>query len=162
SFDRLTPHSFSFNSSLGWCPACEGLGTQTGANPAALLRDPKLSLAEGAVGLWPGASVALFGAMLSALSAHARIPLDVPFDELGAKQRRVVFHGTGDDWIDVYPPGKRKKDDRPMFRFQFKGLYPALEEAARLSPALRNRWEHLVGEVECSVCGGSRLRDDAA
>ena len=33
SFERLTPHSFSFNSSLGWCPACEGLGTQTGANP---------------------------------------------------------------------------------------------------------------------------------
>ena len=55
SFEPLTPHSFSFNSSLGWCPACEGLGTQTGANPAALLRDPKLTLAEGAVALWPDA-----------------------------------------------------------------------------------------------------------
>ena len=53
SFEPLTPHSFSFNSPLGWCPACEGLGVQTGANPAALLRDPKLTLAEGAVGLWP-------------------------------------------------------------------------------------------------------------
>ena len=35
SFDTLNPHNFSFNSSLGWCAACEGLGTQTGANPAA-------------------------------------------------------------------------------------------------------------------------------
>src|SRR6185503_6766826 len=41
SFEPLTPHSFSFNSTLGWCPTCEGLGTQTGANPASLLRDPK-------------------------------------------------------------------------------------------------------------------------
>ena len=53
SFEPLSPHNFSFNSSLGWCPACEGLGVQTGANPAALLRDPKLTLAEGAVALWP-------------------------------------------------------------------------------------------------------------
>jgi excinuclease ABC subunit A len=162
SFERLTPHSFSFNSSLGWCPACEGLGTQTGANPAALLRDPKLTLAQGAVGLWPTASSTVFGWMLEALSVHARVPLDVPFDQLGSKQRRVVFHGTGEEWIDVFADGKRKKNQRPLFRFQFKGLYPALEEAARLSPALRSKWEHLVGEVECSTCGGSRLRDDAS
>jgi excinuclease ABC subunit A len=50
SFEPLSPHNFSFNSPLGWCPACEGLGVQTGTNPAALLRDPKLSLAQGAVG----------------------------------------------------------------------------------------------------------------
>ncbi len=162
SFERLTPHSFSFNSSLGWCPACEGLGTQTGANPAALLRDPKLTLAQGAVGLWPTASTTVFNWMLQALAAHSLVPLDVPFDQLNAKQRRVVFHGTGDDWIAVFADGKCKKNERPLFRFQFKGLYPALEEAARLSPALRAKWEHLVGEVECSTCGGSRLRDDAS
>jgi excinuclease ABC subunit A len=85
------------------------------------------------------------------------MPLDVPFDQLTARQRRVVFHGTGEDWINVYGSAKDAKNDRPLLRFQFKGLYPALEEAARLSPALRGKWEHLVGEVECSTCGGSRL-----
>jgi excinuclease ABC subunit A len=162
SFERLTPHSFSFNSSLGWCPACEGLGTQTGANPQALLRDPKLTLAQGAVSLWPTADSKIFGWMLAALSAQCSVPLDVPFDQLGARQRRMVFHGTGEEWIEVYPDGKNKKNARPLFRFQFKGLYPALEEAARLSQALRAKWEHLVGEVECSTCAGSRLRDDAS
>ena len=38
---------------LGWCPACEGLGVQTGTNPAACCAIPKLTLAEGAVALWP-------------------------------------------------------------------------------------------------------------
>jgi excinuclease ABC subunit A len=47
-------------------------------------------------------------------------------------------------------------------RFQFKGLYPALEEASRLSPAFRNRLEPFIDEVDCSQCGGSRLRDDAS
>ena len=69
SFEPLSPHNFSFNSPLGWCPACEGLGVQTGTNPAALLRDPKLSLAQGAVGLWPGASNRLFARMLESFCA---------------------------------------------------------------------------------------------
>ena len=162
SFERLTPHSFSFNSSLGWCESCEGLGTQTGANPAALLRDPKLTLGQGAVALWPSAGSELFGGMLDALSAQTGVPLDVPFDELNARQRRTVFHGAGETWIEVHAGGKRKKNERPILRFQFKGLYPALEEASRLSPALRSKWEHLIGEVECSTCGGTRLRDDAS
>jgi excinuclease ABC subunit A len=51
---------------------------------------------------------------------------------------------------------------RPLFRFQFKGLYPALEEASKLSPKLRAMLEQFVGEIDCSECGGSRLRDDAA
>ena len=153
SFEPLTPHHFSFNSQLGWCPACEGLGVQTGTNPASLMRDPKLTLAEGAVGLWPEASSRLFAVMLESFARTMGIPTDVPFDQLGAKHRRLIMHGTGEQWFDV---------SSPQFRFQYKGLFPALDEASRISPSLRSRLEHLVDEVECTVCGGSRLRDDAA
>lgn len=163
SFEPLTPHNFSFNSSLGWCPSCEGLGVQTGANPAALLRDPKLTLAQGAVDLWPRLDNQVSRWMLEALSAGTGVPLDVPFEQLGARYRRILMHGAGDQWFDVIPPSDRnKKTPRVLFRFQFKGLYPALEEASRLSPSFRSRLEHLVDEVECSACSGSRLRDDAA
>lgn len=159
SFEPLTPHHFSFNSSLGWCPACEGLGTQIGAGPAALLHDSKRSLADGAIDLFPRTDSRLFGIMLQALHRGTGIPIDVPFDQLGARFRRVLFHGTGERWFDVL---ESEKSSRPLFRFQYKGLYPALEEASRVSPRLRSRLEHLVDEVECSECGGSRLRDDAA
>ncbi|HXT57172.1 MAG TPA: excinuclease ABC subunit UvrA, partial [Pirellulales bacterium] len=163
SFEPLTPHNFSFNSSLGWCPSCEGLGTQTGANTAALLRDPKLSLAQGAVAVWPEPENKSFQLMLSALAAQTGLPIDVPFEQLAAKHRRIVLHGSGEQWIDVYPAGRRKADAAtPLYRFQYKGLYPALEEASRLSQGFRGRLEHLVDEVECSTCGGSRLRDDAS
>src|SRR5690606_21547229 len=33
SFQPFSPHNFSFNSSLGWCPQCEGLGVQVGTDP---------------------------------------------------------------------------------------------------------------------------------
>ncbi len=152
SFEPLTPHSFSFNSSLGWCDECEGLGTQLGANPAALIRDPKLSLAGGAIALWPDMKSPLAARMLAALSTHCNLRSDVPFDQLTSRERRIVMHGAGDEWIDV----------GGQFRFQYKGLYPALEEAARLSPAMRGKLDHLVDDVECSACGGSRLNALAA
>ena len=188
SFEPLSPHHFSFNSALGWCPACEGLGVQTGTNPAALLRDPKLSLAQGAVALFPNPESPIFAKMIEAFSRETGIPSDVPFEELGGPHRRTIFHGTGDQWFDVYDDrlaaastrratgfasaagnntggasGTHGKNiPRILFRFQYKGLYPALDEASRQSPAFRAKLEHLVDEVECAVCGGSRLRDDAA
>ncbi len=174
SFEPLSPHHFSFNSTLGWCHACEGLGTEVGADPGALMRSTELTLAEGAVLAWPNVEQPMFAAMLEALSTHASLPVDVPFDRLTPRQRRLVLYGTGEEWVEVKikgkaESGKRKKASAassgfPLstFRFQYKGLYPALEEASRVSPRLRTRLEHLVGEIECSECGGSRLRDDAS
>jgi excinuclease ABC subunit A len=184
SFDPLSPHNFSFNSPLGWCPACEGLGVQTGTNPAMLLSDPKLTLAQGAVALWPEVRGHTFRLMLESFCRTTGIPADVPFDQLGGKHRRLIMQGTGDQWFNIHKAAtgtnrrlvgradeKTKRLARELapgdsadvlFRFQYKGLYPALEEASRISPSLRTRLEHLVDEVECGVCGGSRLRDDAA
>ncbi|MCO6458515.1 MAG: excinuclease ABC subunit UvrA, partial [Pirellulaceae bacterium] len=158
SFEPLTPHNFSFNSQLGWCSACEGLGVQTGANSNALLRDGKLTLAQGALALWPDLALPVSRRMLDALAQGAGIPADVPFDQLSFRHRRLLLHGCGEDWFEV----RGGQTNRVLFRFQFKGLYPALEEASRLSPSLRARLEQFVDQVECSVCGGSRLRDDAA
>jgi excinuclease ABC subunit A len=156
SYETLGPQNFSFNSPLGWCPDCEGLGTHLGANPAALIRDGKLSLREGAVLLWPDLAHPISSRMLEALGVETGLPLDIPFDELPARWRRVVFHGTGDRWISVLN-GKQV-----LFEFQFKGIYPSLDEAAKLSASFRNRLEAFVDEVECPSCTGSRLRADAS
>jgi excinuclease ABC subunit A len=187
SFEPLTPHHFSFNSSLGWCPACEGLGVQTGTNPTALVHDAERTLAQGAVALWPDVSSPLFAPMLKSFCTGTGIPDNVPFNQLDARHRRLIMHGTGEQWYDVFrsplplgegqgvraggqkgsplPLGEGqgvRAGGQPLLRFQYKGLYPALEEASRISPSLRTQLEHLVDEVECSVCCGSRLRDDAA
>jgi excinuclease ABC subunit A len=162
SFEPLTPHSFSFNSPLGWCSVCEGLGTETGANPAALIRNRQMTLGDGALLLWPNLNREVSRWMLQAFSRGTGIPLDVPIDELDARQRRRILHGTEDRWYAVYHGDQFQKKVPPLFQYQYKGLYPALEEAARLSPALRAKLDHLVDEVECSACGGSRVREDAA
>ena len=124
SFEPLSPHHFSFNSPLGWCPACEGLGVQTGTNPASLLRDPKLTLAEGAVGLWPEPHSPIFRLMLEAFCRATGIPADVPFEELGGKHRRIIMQGTGEQWFDVKrsgTSGRRRSDDTTLIPLPIQG-----------------------------------------
>ena len=176
SFEPLTPHNFSFNSTLGWCPTCEGLGTQLGANPAALLRSTNFTLREGALALWPNISLPMSQAMLEALSAGIGIPLDVPYEQLSARHRRFLLHGDEDRWFEVNVGRSRASSttkgkgrsaassytEGPTFKFQYKGIYPAIEEASRLSPSFRSRLEVFISEVECGTCSGSRLRDDAS
>ncbi len=159
-FKPLEPRQFSFNSPLGWCPRCDGLGTRTGVEHGALVRDPSATLAAGALDLWPGLAAPLSRAMLEALCATTGLPWDVPLVELSGLQQRVLFEGTGERWIDVPHPGNAK--GATWFSFRFKGLEQACEEAARLVVGLRGRVDAVLGEVPCSECGGSRLADVAS
>jgi excinuclease ABC subunit A len=190
-FKPLEPRQFSFNSPLGWCPTCDGLGTRTGIDRGALVRDESRSLADGALDLWPtltGPGGPLGRAMLEAVCQATGLPSDVPLRELSGLQQRVLFEGTGDRWLEARIPnsatvgrslrdrestaGRSLRDRRPApespappplrFSFQFKGLENACEEAARLVVGLRRRVDDVMDEVPCSECGGSRLADVAS
>jgi excinuclease ABC subunit A len=164
-FKPLEPRQFSFNSPLGWCPSCDGLGTRTGVDRSALVRDASLSLGQGALDLWPAlagpAGKGLGRAMLEALCRATGLPLDVPLVELSGLQQRVLFEGTGERWLEV-PRPKGTAGSGPLFAFQFKGLEAACEEAARLVVALRSKVDAVMDEVPCSECGGSRLAEVAS
>jgi len=160
SFEELSPHHFSFNSPLGWCPVCEGLGTQHGANPAVLVPDPRSSLRAGAVAVWPSIDEnPLFGRMIGALARAEGIDLDTPFDDLDGRHRRLILHGAGETW---YAVPAEEAAAQPGFSFQYKGLFPAIEEAARVSFVHRWKLQGMVDDVPCAACMGARLRDDAA
>ncbi len=96
AFEEPSPHHFSFNSPLGWCPSCEGLGTQQGADPAAVVPISRLSLNDGAVVAWPNfRENPAFAAMISAMTDALGIDRDLPFDEIDGRLRRILLHGAG-------------------------------------------------------------------
>ena len=172
AFEELTPQHFSFNSPIGWCPACEGLGVERGTNISSLIPNPNLTLLEGAVAAWPDPRENdMFRAIAESLHTEFGLPLDVPYYRLDSRHQRLVLYGTGDRWLDVKGQGARGKGqgketashaNPSALRVQYKGLYPAIEEASRVSFSARQRLMDLVGETACSVCQGARVRDDAA
>ncbi|MFO0849143.1 MAG: excinuclease ABC subunit UvrA [Gemmataceae bacterium] len=173
SYELLNPHNYSFNSPLGWCQTCEGLGFQRGANVNLLVRDGSLSLRQGAVAAWPDLGPkSAFLPLAEAVAKHVGFSLDTPFDDLEPAHRRAILQGTGEEWIPIRvgsavrtggAPPVRTADPTPMTpTFQYKGLFPAIDEASRVSFVYRARLDHLVDEVPCPACHGSRLRPDAA
>jgi len=175
SFEPLNPHHFSFNSPLGWCASCEGLGTQKGANPAVLVRDPSRTLRAGALVAWPDLNADQpFTLFAEAIARHGGFSLDVPWSQLEPAHQRLVLYGTGDAWISLtntQATSTQRKQVRSQKHllalraqetFQYKGVMPALTEAARVSFYFRQRLDYLVSDVPCSTCGGSRLKDYAS
>ena len=183
SFERQTPQKFSFNSPLGWCHVCEGLGKEFGANQAMLVTSPERTLLDGAIGAWPDPKTnASFRMILQALSTTFELPLDQPWYLLSPTQQRLILYGDSEKWVavddsraseDTSGAGKARKESRSAsstttsascraFRFRYKGLYPAIEEASRLSFSHRKSLIEMAGERDCSMCNGSRLEAEAA
>jgi excinuclease ABC subunit A len=157
TFEELTPQNFSYNSPLGWCPACQGLGIERGTEQAAIISNPNLSLWERAIGFWPDPRTnALFARILTALAAELGIDVHKPWYQLAPLAQRAVLYGLEREFT-VPAAGTQ-----PGFKFLYKGIYPSIEEATRVSYTHRTLFQDLVGERPCSVCNGDRVREDAA
>ncbi len=157
TFQELTPQNFSYNSPLGWCPACQGLGVERGTDQSAIISNPNLSLSERAVNFWPDPRTnRLFARILSALTSEVGIDPHRPWYQLAPLQQRAVLYGLE---REIAVPADA---NQPGFKFLYKGIYPSIEEATRVSYTHRALFQDLVGERPCSVCNGDRMREDAA
>ncbi len=100
AFAELSPQSFSFNSPLGMCPACTGLGQQEEVDPALVIPDPHLSIRGGAIAPWAAAMARGEGWTARIVEGVARafdIDLDTPWNRLPRAKQRLVLYGAGAD-----------------------------------------------------------------
>jgi excinuclease ABC subunit A len=152
SIPEMTPRAFSFNSPHGACPDCQGLGAVYDFDPARVVPDDRLTLAEGAVHPWAKGDTKLVGDMLKGLQAAFGIDPALPFAKIPKKLRDVILMGA---------PGRKTKGGDP-FGADFEGVIPNLrrrftdgdwaeQEALEPYRALR----------PCLACGGQRLRPES-
>lgn len=168
AYDELSPVQFSFNSPLGWCETCEGLGVQRGAPAAMIITRPHLPLLQGAV-TWHGRRDgkvepnSKFGRMMAALAAHIGADIHAPLDDWTATQRQVLLFGS-DDWIEtgeLFVTAPRRSEDgkaASAARFQWRGFFPAIDQATRVNWELRHRLRNVVTDIPCVDCRGGRIR----
>jgi len=158
---RLTPQHFSFNSHLGACPACHGLGTEPYFDPELIL-DGEKSLDDGAIVAWRKGTPkmqAYYAALTAALAADAGVRTDVPLEKLPATFRDLLLQGSGDRSLELkFGTGAaRQTINRP-----FEGLLAQLEHLlARVKgESLRQRLKALMNRRRCARCAGARLRPE--
>ncbi|MBA3541435.1 MAG: excinuclease ABC subunit UvrA [Deltaproteobacteria bacterium] len=162
-FPELSPQSFSFNSPLGMCVDCNGLGERQAADPALVVPDENLSIRDGAVAVW-GESIAKDTGwttnIVKALSKAFKIDLDKPWNKLTEKQREILMNGTGDKRVAVAWEGRHSSGEWAM---RFEGILSQLERRHRESSSERTRthYEQFFRAIPCAVCHGTRLRPES-
>jgi excinuclease ABC subunit A len=158
---ELTPKHFSFNSHLGACPACHGLGTQLVVDAELMISDPTKTLIEGAITPWRRGTKrmqAYYRHLQSALVKHFRIDEDVPFADLPGKFKHALYFGTNGQPIKMsFGDNEEKNAAKP-----FEGLVPQMQRLYEQTQSefTRNRIRAFMAREPCKVCGGTRLKPE--
>jgi excinuclease ABC subunit A len=156
SLSELEPRLFSFNSPIGACPSCDGLGTQEFFDPDKIVANPHLSLAGGAVRGWDRRNAYYFQ-LIQSLARHAKFDIEAPWETLPQTIKTLVLFGSGDEQIEFkYLDGKGGTIKR---KHAFEGIVKNLERRYREteSATVREELAKYRSARPCPECQGTRL-----
>ncbi|MBW2225520.1 MAG: hypothetical protein JRF54_15255 [Deltaproteobacteria bacterium] len=153
SIPKVSPQLFSFNTPLGACTRCDGLGRTRRFTEELAITDPSLSLRRGAVSAWGKPNLAYSRSMLEKIGG-AGVDLDAPFEKLPAKQRRVALEGGGG--FEGILPGLERRAQEYARRKMAEG-----GDEERVLEFLDEELGQFARMETCRDCGGSRLNEDA-
>ena len=160
----MEPRLFSFNSPVGACPSCDGLGHKEFFDPSRIVAFPSLSLASGAVKGWDRRNGYYFS-MLESLAKHYAFDIDAAFENLPANVQHVVLYGSGSEEIKFSyimdsgaSSGKRVNKKHP-----FEGVITNFDRRYREtdSSTVRDELARYRSVQSCPDCHGTRLRVEA-
>ncbi|MCD6272668.1 MAG: excinuclease ABC subunit UvrA, partial [Deltaproteobacteria bacterium] len=156
SYPEFTPAAFSFNSPLGACPKCDGLGTTTEFDPDLVIPNQALSLREGAVDLWANRNSVHFIEFLDALTGHYGVDIYTPYKDLPDSFKEVLLYGSKDEQISFY---FERNNRRFTYKKSFEGIIPRIERIYLETDSYQSREEvkRYMNFRPCPECGGERL-----
>lgn len=165
---EITPTLFSFNSPVGACPTCTGIGKFMKIDVAQIINDDSKSLLDGAirasgwgVNSWFYPNQGTIAAMYyNGICEHFGVDINTPFKDFPEKVKKAVLFGTNGEKI------KLKKSENwggGTFYSDFEGVVNNLERRHKESKSdgARREIEALMNECSCPDCGGTRLKPEA-
>jgi len=164
AFPELSPQSFSFNSPLGMCGDCHGLGVRMEVDPVLIVPDEALSIRGGAIAPWRTAVEREEGwtfRVIDAISRACNVDLEVPWQKLAKTQRQQILHGLGDKRVRVQWGSKDdESESHGSWGMRFEGIVPMLTRRYHEtnSEAMREHYRRYMTERTCETCAGQRLR----
>ena len=147
TFRRPDEYMFSFNSPLGACPTCGGLGKIIGVSEDLVIPDKTKSIYDGAIACWRGEKMGWFKDHLVAVSQRYDIPVFEPYCQLSDEVKRKIWEGV---------PAEREEDSLIGIDEFFRWI-----ETQRYKIQYKYMLSRFSGRTTCPDCHGSRLRKDA-
>ena len=147
AFRKPDEYLFSFNSPLGACPVCGGLGKIVGVSEDLVVPDKTKSIYDGAIACWRGDKMGWFKDQLIRNAERFGIPIFEPYCKLTQEQKHIIWTYRGD---------YENPED-------FCGIDQFFEwvESNRYKIQYKYMLSRYSGRTTCSSCGGSRLRKEA-
>ncbi len=154
----LTPKHFSFNSHLGACSVCEGLGSTLSFDPDLVVPDPDKSLDDGALRTWWSKNAKLKAVQdrqIDGLAEHFAVDRKKPFRTLSPAFKEALFYGSGP--TPVTSKTKTKTISKP-----FEGLAAQAERLLKESESefMKQNIRRYMNPSRCTACGGRRLKPE--
>ncbi len=159
TIEELEPRSFSFNSPHGACPACTGLGVRLEIDPARIIPNRDLSLADGALVPWARMPMA-DSWQLKVIEAVARargFSTDVPVRDLPPEHLDYLLYAANTDKVSI---SYRNDGRQRSYETTFEGVVPNLERRYRETESewVKGELEKFMIERPCPTCQGKRLK----
>jgi excinuclease ABC subunit A len=163
--DDLEPRHFSFNTHVGACCACAGLGERYECQEELLLRDAGGLLTDtalhGKLGRYLAKGKGYYETLLRTVAASHRLDLTRPVNRWTEKQRDLIFRGLGAR--QLYRGSMEKETRHATVQESFSASWPGLcgHVNAWHAKADDAGWRAILEEVmerrTCSECCGERL-----
>lgn len=162
TIDEIGPRLLSFNSPMGACPDCNGIGFHIAVDVNLCVPNPDLSIDDGAIAPFATSGKGTYYyEVIRAVAAAYDFPADKPIGEAPQKVFDAIMYGTG------------KKKVRFSFKSHFsgnktyydvwEGVIPNLTRRYNQtnSDAMQARIRDYMAENTCETCHGDRLKPEA-
>ena len=146
-FRQPDEYLFSFNSPLGACPVCGGLGEIIGISEDLVVPDKSRTIYDDAIACWRGEKMGWFRDLLVKNAAKFGIPIFEPYHNLTKEQRDKIWNGC---------PAANEEDSIVGLNEFFKWV-----EQNKYKIQYKYMLSRYSGKTICHECGGSRLRREA-
>lgn len=146
-FRQPDEYLFSFNSPLGACPVCGGLGEIIGISEDLVVPDKSRTIYDDAIACWRGEKMGWFRDLLVKNAAKFGIPIFEPYHNLTQEQRDKIWNGC---------PAANEEDSIVGLNEFFKWV-----EQNKYKIQYKYMLSRYSGKTICHECGGSRLRREA-
>ena len=161
SYEEPQPNTFSFNSAIGACVLCHGLGETRDFDESLVIGDKTKSLEEGALLPLGKKRKNWLWAQIESVFLAYQTPLTTSLDKLSPKLFDVIIHGSGEEKLTVKWQSDSGRD--VSYQMRFAGLMETLRQAtAKDATESMKEWAtQFMSSHPCPACLGGRLKKES-